>query len=181
MKVDSMTEIPAGTWAIDPIHTSVEFRVKHLGISTYSGRFNEVSGTIVTGAGSIDSVDGTAKAASVAVSDEGLIGHLKSPDFFDADANPDIKFVSKSVTLNGDTLTMTGDFTLRGVTKELELKGELEGVGNDLYGNTKLGVTAEGVINRGDFGLNFNAALDSGAQAVGERVKLLLHVEAVKQ
>ena len=176
-----MASIPAGTWAIDPVHSSVEFKVKHLGISTYSGRFNDVSGTLETTDQGITSLEGRARTESVHVADENLIGHLKGPDFFDAAAHPEISFASKQATVSGDDLVVTGDLTLRGVSNAVELKGELEGVGNDSYGNTKLGFTLEGVINRNDFGVSWNAALDSGAQAVGERVKLVLHGQAVKQ
>ena len=176
-----MASIPAGTWSIDPVHTSVEFKVKHLGISTYSGRFNDVSGSIESSDGAITRLTGTAKTESIDVADSNLIGHLKSPDFFDAAAHPEITFSSTSAQIAGDDLIVQGDLTLRGVTKPVELKGELEGVGDDHMGNTKLGFSLEGVINRNDFGVTWNAALDNGGQVVGERVKLVLHGQAVKE
>ncbi len=177
-----MASIPAGTWAIDASHSSAGWAVKHLGISTFRGTFPDVSGTIETTDDAITAINGTVQIASLKTVDEQQTGHLMSPDFFDAANHPTGMFTSTSVqSLGDDKLRVTGDLTLRGVTLPAELDVEIEGVGPDPYGNTRLGLTATGVIDRMAYGITWNAPLDTGAVAVGERVKLEWMIEGIKQ
>lgn len=174
--------IPDTTWAIDPVHSSVGFEVKHLGVSTYRGNFPGVSGTITTLAGEVTAVDGTTEITSLVTQDQNLTGHLFSPDFFDADNHPTGRFVATGIAQKASgEITINGDLTLRGVTKSATLTGEVEGAGADMYGNTRLGISVSGKINRTEYGINWNAPLDNGMVAVAETVKLVWHVEAIAQ
>jgi polyisoprenoid-binding protein YceI len=173
--------IPDATWALDPVHSSVGFEVKHLGVATYRGNFPGVSGAITTAGGTVTAADGATEIKSLVTQDQTLTGHLFSPDFFDADNHPTGRFVATSIQQDGSDLTINGDLTLRGVTKPATLTGEVEGVGPDPYGNTRIGISVSGKINRTDYGINWNAPLDNGMVAVAESVKLVWHVEAIAQ
>ncbi len=176
-----MADIPAGTWAIDPVHSSVGFEVKHLGVSTYRGSFPGVEGTIETIEGAVTSVQGTAHIESLTTQDVQLTGHLMSPDFFDQANHPTGTFASTRIESDGNgKLKVVGELTLRGVTQPVELKGELEGVGPDPYGNTRIGISAAGFIDRTKFGLNWNVPLSDAVVAVGEKVKLVWNAEGIK-
>ena len=177
-----MADIPAGTWVIDPVHSSVGFEVKHLGVSTYRGSFPGVEGTIETIEGSVTSVQGTARIESLTTQDVQLTGHLMSPDFFDQANYPTGTFASTKIESDGNgKLKVVGNLTLRGVTRPVELEGELEGVGPDPYGNTRIGISAAGFIDRTKFGLNWNVPLGDAVVAVGEKVKLVWNAEGIKQ
>jgi polyisoprenoid-binding protein YceI len=177
-----MSDIPAGTWAIDPIHSSFGFEVKHLGVSTYRGSFPGVEGAIETTDGAVTSVAGTARIDSLVTQDVQLTGHLMSPDFFDQANHPTGTFASTSIVSDGNgKLKVVGTLTLRGVTQPVELAGELEGVGPDGYGNTRIGISAAGFIDRTKFGLSWNVPLGDTAVAVGEKVKLVWNAEGIKQ
>jgi polyisoprenoid-binding protein YceI len=176
-----MADIPAGTWALDPVHSSIGFEVKHLGVSTYRGSVPGIEGAIETTDGAVTSVQGTAQIDSLVTQDVQLTGHLMSPDFFDQANFPTGSFASTSVALDGDRVTITGNLTLRGVTLPIELEGELEGVGPDPYGNTRIGLSASGFIDRTKFGLNWNVPLGDTIVAVSEKVKLVWNAEAIKQ
>jgi polyisoprenoid-binding protein YceI len=183
MSTTVATEIPTGTWSIDPVHSSIGFGVKHFGVSTFRGSFSGAAGSIVTEDGAVRSVDGTVKLENLVTEEPQLTGHLHSEDFFDAASHPEITFKSTAVEIvEADKLRISGDLTIRGVTRAVELDAELEGVGDDPYGNTRLGITATGAVDRTDWGITWNAPpLANGALAVGERVALTLHVEAVRQ
>ena len=161
------TQIPTGTWSIDPVHSSIGFGVKHFGVSTFRGSFSGAAGSIVTDDGAIRSVDGT----------------VRLEDFFDAANHPEITFKSTSIEqLDADRLRINGELEIRGVTRPVELDAEIEGAGDDPYGNTRLGITATGAIDRTDWGITWNAPpLDNGALVVSESVAITLHVEAVRQ
>lgn len=176
----SPVQLPTATWAIDPIHSTIGFAVRHLGITTYRGSFPGAAGGIETRDGAIAAVQGTIRVADLVTQDANLTGHLLTPDFFDAATYPEAGFVSTAVEQGDDgSLRISGDLTLRGVTRPVELVGEVEGVGQDAYGNTKLGLTVRGVIDRTEFGVSWNAPLANGALAVAEKVKLELDVQAV--
>lgn len=183
MSTTVATEIPTGTWSIDPVHSSIGFGVKHFGVSTFRGSFTAAAGSLVSEDGAIRAVDGTVLIANLATEEPQLTGHLASEDFFDAANHPEITFKSTAVeTLEADKLRISGDLTIRGVTRPVELDAEIEGAGDDPYGNTRLGLTATGAVDRTDWGITWNAPpLANGALVVGERVALTLHVEAIKQ
>jgi polyisoprenoid-binding protein YceI len=177
------TEIPTGTWSIDAVHSSIGFGVKHFGVSTFRGSFSGAAGSLVSEDGAIRSVDGTVRLENLVTEEPQLTGHLHSADFFDAANHPEITFRSTAIeTVDADKLRIAGDLTIRGVTRPVELDAEIEGAGDDPYGNTRLGITATGAVDRSDWGITWNAPpLANGALAVGERVALTIHVEAVKQ
>jgi polyisoprenoid-binding protein YceI len=177
------TQIPTGTWSIDAVHSSIGFGVKHFGVSTFRGNFSGAAGSLVTDGGEIRSINGTVKIENLATEEPQLTGHLHSEDFFDAPNHPEITFASTEIeTVDADKLRITGDLTIRGVTRPVELDAEIEGAGDDPYGNTRLGITATGAVDRSDWGITWNAPpLANGALVVGERVALTLHVEAIKQ
>lgn len=172
------------TYNIDASHSEVGFDVKHF-FSKVHGSFKEFSGTIVFDAADVKNikVDATAKSASVFTNNDKRDGHLRGADFFAADSLPNITFKSTSVKANGkDKYLVTGDFTLRGVTKQVTFNGEFlgagsVGVGGQAWG-TKAGFTASAVINRKDFGMNWNKTLDQGGLMLGEDVTITLAIEA---
>jgi polyisoprenoid-binding protein YceI len=175
------TTIPTGTWSVDPVHSSVGFGVKHLGVSTFRGTFAEPTGTVRTADGEIVAVEGTVKAASLSTQEAQLTGHLLSGDFFDAESNPEIRFTSTSVSAVEDgRFAIDGELEIRGVARPVRLDAEIEGVGQDPYGNERIGIAARGAVNRGDYGITFNIPLANGQFAIGERVSLELQVEVVR-
>ncbi|MGA2455328.1 MAG: YceI family protein [Solirubrobacteraceae bacterium] len=176
----TQTALPTGTWNVDPVHSSVEFHVKHLGIATVKGHFNEFEGTLVVGDDGI-TASGSVKVASVDTRESQRDEHLRSPDFFDAENHPEITFKSTSVRpLDEDTYEIEGDFTIRGITRPLKLEASVEGTESDPQGNQRVGLAATAQINRSDYDIKFNMALGSGNFAVGEKVKILLDISAVK-
>jgi polyisoprenoid-binding protein YceI len=177
------TQIPTGTWSIDAVHSSIGFGVKHFGVSTFRGSFSGAAGSLVTEDGAIRAIEGTVRLENLDTEEPQLTGHLHSEDFFDAANHPEITFRSTAIeTVEADRLRITGDLTIRGVTRPVELDAEIEGAGEDPYGNSRLGITATGAVDRSDWGITWNAPpLANGALAVGERVALTLHVEAVRQ
>jgi polyisoprenoid-binding protein YceI len=175
------TRIESGTYDIDTVHSQVGFEVKHLGISTFRGSFSGFEGSIAVGEDGIEQINGTIDVASVEVPDKTLAGHLLSPDFFDAENHPQGSFVSTGVEADGESsYRVTGDFTLRGVTRPIELAVEVEGSGPGMDGSAILSLVASGIINRNDFGISWGATVESGAAVVAEKVKLVLTIEAVK-
>lgn len=177
----AITTLPTGTWNVDPVHSRVGFRAKHLGISTVRGQFHEFEGQFVIGDDGSATVSGSAKAASIDTSEPGRDAHLKSADFFDAESYPEITFQSTSITATDeDTYEITGDLTLHGVTKPITLIAEIGGSEEDPYGNTRVGLEATGELSRSEFGMKFNAALGSGNMVVADKVKLDLDISAIK-
>lgn len=178
---EQAVKIETGTYAIDAVHSHVGFEVKHLGISTFRGNFGAFEGKITVGENGIEAIEGSIDIASVNVPEEQLIGHLLSPDFFDAENHPKGTFVSTRVSqTDGATYEVTGDLTLRGSTNPVTLEVEVEGAGVGPTGDSVLSLQASGVINRNDYGISWGATLDSGAAVVAEKVRLVLTVEAVK-
>ncbi len=175
--------LPTGTWSADPSHSTVGFAVKHLGIATVRGNFAKFDGTLEIGEDLASArAYGTAEAASVDTGDDGRDTHLRSADFFDAEQHPEIAFTSKAITATGDeTFEITGEMTIRGVTRDLALHAEITGTEEDPWGNERVGLEVTGQLNRGDYGMTFNQALGSGNMLVSDKVKLALDISAVKQ
>lgn len=176
-----MISITPGTHAIDATHSNVEFAVKHMMISTVKGRFGDVSGTVTVPASGEPTVDVTINAASIDTRVDARDNHLRSADFFDVEKYPTLRFVSSSAKRTDDGYTLTGNLTIRGVTKPVTLEVTDEGTGIDPWGNTKSAFSARGRINRSDFGLTWNAALETGGVLVSEEVKLAFDVQLVAQ
>ena len=174
----NITELPAGTWALDPTHSEVGFVARHLMVTKVRGSFSEVEGTVTVKDDVLDSVaDVTIKTASVSSGTADRDGHLRSADFFDVETFPEMRFVSTSFT--GDKLT--GDLTIKGITKPVTLDVDFNGVATDPWGNTKAAFEAEGEIDRTQWGLNWNAALETGGVLVSEKIKLKLDVQLALQ
>jgi polyisoprenoid-binding protein YceI len=167
--------IPTGTWNADPTHSQVDFAVKHLGISTVRGTFSDFSSTLVGGEHSM--LTGSIKLASVSTKDPDRDAHLSSPDFFDTGRFPEATFEATFVSPE----KVTGNFTLKGVTKAIELSASLAEPMTDPHGNERIGLELEGEINRNDYGVSFNMALPTGGLALGEKVKLFASLSFVKE
>jgi polyisoprenoid-binding protein YceI len=174
--------LPVGTWKVDPVHSSVEFQVKHLGIATVKGLFKEFEGTLEASPDGAVAY-GTVNTASVDTREPQRDEHLRSADFFEVERYPEIGFRSSAIRATGeDEFEIVGELTIHGVTREVTLEATVEGVElQDHQGNTRVGVSARGQINRSDFEMRFNAALGSGNLVVGDKVKILVEVSAVKQ
>ena len=178
----SQLNVPAGTWQIDPSHSGVNFSVRHMMVSKVRGRFGSFTGTIAIADNVLDSsVEATIDVASVHTNDNTRDEHLRSADFFDVAAYPTITFLSTKLEKVGDDYRLTGDLTIKGTTRRVTLDLEVGGVGQDPWGNSRLGVTASGSVNRKDFGLTWNAPLETGGVLVGDKINLDLEVEAVLQ
>jgi polyisoprenoid-binding protein YceI len=173
----TLTELPTGTWAVDAAHTEVGFTARHLMVSKVRGSFSDVEGTVtVAEPFSASSVRAAVRLASVDTGSADRDAHLKSADFFDVENNPEMTFVSTEVTED----TLKGDLTIKGVTRPVEFDLEFGGVATDPWGNTKAGFEAEAEINRKDFGLEWNVALEGGGVLVSEKIKIKLDVQLLK-
>jgi polyisoprenoid-binding protein YceI len=172
----------AGTWSIDPVHSTVEFVARHMVVSKVRGRFRTFSGTIVTAENPLES-SATAEIDlnSIDTGTEQRDNHIRSADFFDVAAYPTMTYRSTGVSLDGDDYILHGQLTLKGVTKDVPLKLKLNGFGPDAYGGTRAGFTAIGEINRKDFGVNFHALMETGGAVVSDKIQLHLEIEAVLQ
>ncbi|HVZ50066.1 MAG TPA: YceI family protein [Gemmatimonadaceae bacterium] len=167
-------------WTIDTTHAGVEFAVKHLMISTVKGRFTRFSGTGTTGSdGALASVTMTIDASSIDTNTAQRDAHLRSPDFFDVAAYPEITFRSTAIDQRGSDVAITGELTMRGVTKPVTLTGEYTGPSKDPWGNQRAALAVDAKINRKDWGLTWNQALETGGVVVADEVKLRIEVEAV--
>lgn len=161
----------AGTWNFVGVHSSADFSIKYL-VAKFRARFEELDATFADG-----KLSGAVKVASIDVKDENFKGHLMSPDFFDAEQHPEISFASQVLDIDGDTLTLDGELTVKGVTKPVHATGTVNGPTEDFMGNTRLGFTLETTINRTEFGVSWNADLPKGGRALSDEVTLLVELE----
>lgn len=169
------TDLLGSTWTLDPAHTVVEFAVKHLMISTVKGRFGAVTGSLTIGPRDLYDahLQVDIEAASIDTREEKRDAHLRSPDFLDVERFPRLTFVTRKVTGDlADEFAVAGDLTIRGVTKPVVLKARNEGRMTDPWGQEKLGFSATTKINRLDFGLQWNVALETGGVLVGDEVRI---------
>ena len=170
--------VPAGTWRSDPVHSSLEFAVKHMVVATFRGRLADFEATLVAGADGEATLEGAAKVTSVITPEENLNAHLQSPDFFDAERHPEVRFRSSRIVREGeDGIVVEGEITLKGVTRPVELRGTIAGPVVGLGDSERLGLEIEGVVDRTEFGLNWNAPLPEGGFVVGNAVRLIAHLE----
>jgi polyisoprenoid-binding protein YceI len=180
-------EIPgyvAGTWAIDPVHSEVSFTVRHMMVSKVRGRFDTFEGTIVTGASPLDStVTASVDLSSINTGQEQRDAHIRSADFFEVEKYPNMTFASTGVRQDGGDFLLDGDLTLKGITRPVTFKLDVNGFGPDAYGGTRVGFSATTEINRSDFGVNFNGPIPGvpGGVAVSEKVTINLEIEGVLQ
>lgn len=162
-------------WTIDPAHTTVGFSARHMGLSTVRGGFKSFRGEVELDAADLTKTRGRAEidAASIDTGNADRDNHLRGPDFFDAERFPKITFEIKRVTANGDgTFKITGDLEMHGVTREVDLEYEHAGEGRDPFGNHKLGGELRGTVNRRDWGLNWNVALEAGGFLVSDKIRI---------
>ena len=170
----------AGTWTIDPVHSDLSFTVRHMMVSKVRGAFRTFAGEIVTADNPLESsATATIDMSSIDTNNDQRDAHLRTSDFFDVEHHPVMTYRSTGVRLEDGELVVDGELTLRGVTKHVPLRVEFNGIGPDAYGGTRAGFTATATINRRDFGVNWNAALESGGVVVGDKVTLHLEIEAV--
>jgi polyisoprenoid-binding protein YceI len=176
-----LSQLTPGTWNVDPTHSSVGFVARHLMITKVRGRFTDFSGTIEIAPDPLQSsVTATVNLASVDTGDEGRDTHLRSVDFFDAEKFPTLTFVSTGVKEDGDDYKLLGDLTINGVTRHVEFDLEFEGVNTDPWNNTKAAFSAETEVNRKEWGLEWNVALETGGVLVGDKVKIQLDIQAAR-
>ena len=184
MTTATATSADTTTWNLDPVHSAAEFKVKHMMISNVKGSFSGLSGVLTEhlSDATLSSVEASVPVATVTTGDEKRDGHLKSADFFDAGKYPSLHFKSTKVVRKGDgDYAVTGDLTIHGVTNPVTFAVEGPSTpAKDPWGNTRIGLSATGKINRKDFGLNWNAALESGGFLVGEEVHITLDVQFIK-
>ena len=164
------TEIPTGTWGVDPVHSTIGFAVKHNVIATFRGTFGEVEGALGP-----DGLTGVAKVESIAVGEPNLKGHLLSPDFFDAERHPELTFSSREIRVADGAVEVEGEITIKGMTKPIVLTGSVTGPVED-----RIGLELETVVDRREFGLDWNAPLPTGGFAVGNDVTIRGELELVK-
>ena len=173
------------TWGVDPTHSDVQFKIRHLMITNVSGSFNIFQASVETEGEDFSKakVTFTADVESITTGSEQRDGHLKSPDFFDAATYPQIKFTTtKAEPVDNDgSYTLYGDLTIRDVTKNVKMSVEFGGVVKDGYGNTKAGFTINGKIHRKDFGLTWNAATEAGGLLLSDEVKLMAEIQLIEQ
>jgi polyisoprenoid-binding protein YceI len=180
-------EIPgyvAGTWAIDPVHSEVSFTVRHMMVSKVRGRFDTFEGTIVTGADPLSStVTASVDLSSINTGQEQRDAHIRSADFFEVEKHTHMTFASTGVRADGGDFLLDGDLTLKGISRPVTFKLDVNGFGPDAYGGTRVGFSATTEINRSDFGVNFNGPIPGvpGGVAVSEKVTINLEIEGVLQ
>ena len=183
MATRTTTLVPAGTWEVDPAHSSVEFSVKHMGIANVRGRFTEFQGTVEVGKDAWSAkARGSIKVASIDTGEQQRDTHLRSADFFDVDACPEITFESTRVEpIDDDSSRVFGNLTMHGVTREIKLDLVLQGTDTDPWGNERAGAEVQGFLNRKDFDMKFNQALGSGNLLVGDKVRIAIEISCIRK
>src|SRR3954452_6420276 len=171
------TFAPAGTWAADPVHSNVSFEVGYAGVNAFRGGFKEFT-AVLTG----ETLEGSAKVASVDVKDEQLNGHLQTPDFFDAARFPEITFTATELTRDANAVSAKGELTIKGVTKPIELTGAIaDAPATDPFGRERLGLRLESSVDRNEYGVSWNAPNQSGGNYLADDVKLIAELALVRQ
>jgi polyisoprenoid-binding protein YceI len=180
MSISTETAIPAGTYTLDTVHSHVGFAVKHMVVATFRGTFEKYDATLWVDEDGTARLIGTVDVGSVEVKDENLAAHLQSPEFFDAERHPELRFESDSIRVEDGRAVVDGRLTIKGQTRPIEARGAIVGPHEDIAGNTKLGLELTAVIDRTEFDLNWNAPLPKGGVALGNEVTLSVDLELVK-
>ena len=178
MTTATQQRLPAATWSIDPVHSTVGFAVKYM-VATFRAEFDRYEATLDT-TGDEPRLSGSVDPTSIVIKDPNLSAHLQSPDFFDSERHPAIRFESTSFRTEGDELIVDGDLTIKGETRRVEGRGELTPVHEDLQGSERVGVHLEALIDRSHFGVSWNAPLPKGGLALANDTKLLVDLFFVK-
>jgi polyisoprenoid-binding protein YceI len=167
--------LPTGTWQVDRVHSSIGFAVDYMA-GTFHGTFGDFDAVVADGV-----LNGSAKVASVQVKDENLAAHLRGPDFFDAQAHPELTFTSKAINRDGERVTIDGEITIKGHTEACEITGEISAPIADPYGGERFGLKLQTVVDRGTFGVSWNNPLPSGEPALADEVKITAELQLSKQ
>ncbi len=178
MSTAILTVAPAGTWQLDPVHSHVGFEVDYLG-GSFKGALRKVEAQLARddrGA----TLEGVAEVSSVDVKDENLAGHLLAPDFFDAERHPQLRFSAEQIALDGEVVTVDGEITIKGVTKPVTVTGTAVAPVTDYLGNERIGLKVEATVDRTEFGVDWNAQLPSGDQALSNDVRIAAELYFVK-
>jgi polyisoprenoid-binding protein YceI len=173
-------QLPTGTWKLDPVHSSASFAVKHMVVATFRGRFEDFDGTLEVAEDGTGKLVGTVDPSSIVVKDENLAGHLQSPDFFDTERYPQLRFESDSLRIEGDEAILEGQLTIKDNTHPVTARGAYVGPHEDIAGTTKIGIALETEVDRTKFGLNWNAPLPKGGFALSNEVTLIVELELAK-
>jgi polyisoprenoid-binding protein YceI len=174
MSTTETQAIPAGAWAVDKVHSSIGFAVDFMA-GTFNGTFSDFDAVVAEGV-----LKGSAKVASVEVKDSNLEAHLQSPDFFDAERNPELTFASRSIERNGDTIRIDGDITIKGHTEPVEITGSISDPIADPYGGERFGLKLGAVVDRTAFGISWNNPLPSGEPALANEVRIVVELQLSK-
>jgi len=178
----ALPDIPAGKWKVDPVHSRVGFVARHLMVTKVRGTFKEYNADVIVGENPLDSqVSVVVQMESIDTGNSDRDGHLRTNDFFDVPQHPTMTFESTGFAADGDDYTMTGDLTIRGVTRPVTFEIEFEGVTPDMWGGTRAGISAAATVNRKDWGIEWNAVLETGGVAVADKVQLELDIQMVKE
>jgi polyisoprenoid-binding protein YceI len=178
----SPATLPAGTYRLDPVHSSASFAVKHMVVATFRGRFEDFDATLTVDDGGNARLSGVVQVGSIELKDENLKAHVGSPDFFDLERYPEIRFEASQIEIgDGGELSVAGDLTIKDQTHRVESTGTISGPAVTFGDVTKLGVTLETVIDRTQYGLNWNAPLPKGGVALANDVKLTVELELARE
>ena len=175
MSTTETQAVPAGTWAVDKVHSNVGFAVDYMA-GTFTGTFSDFDASVTNGV-----VKGSAKVASVQVKDENLEQHLQSPDFFDAERNPELTFESKSIDRDGDQVKIDGEITIKGHTEPVEITGVVTDAFDDPFGGTRFRLKLEAKVDRDKFGVSWNNPLPSGEPALSNEVRISAELQLVQE
>ena len=179
--MSSINDLTPGTWNIDASHSTVGFTARHLMISKVHGTFGAFSGVLTIAEDRLgSSVSASVDTTSVTTGDSARDAHIKNEDFLNVEQFPTFNFASKSIATKGSNYELSGDLTIKGVTKPVTMQLEFDGVATDPWGNKKSAFTAETEINRKEFGLEWNVALEAGGVLVGDKIKIVLDIQAVQ-
>jgi polyisoprenoid-binding protein YceI len=179
--MSTVTALPAGTWSLDPTHTHIGFTVRHMMVAKVRGSFSDFSAEITVAENPLEStLSAVVQMASIDTGNGDRDGHLRTNDFFSIDEFPTMTLTSTSIESKGDDYVLHADLTIKGVTKPVAFDLEFAGTGQDPWGNTKAGFSASATINRKDFGIEWNAPLETGGVLIGEQVKIEIDAELLK-
>lgn len=182
MSTDTVTQqtVPTGTWTADPVHSSARFEIGHSGVATFRGGFSTIEAKLE--GGEKPRLTGAVKAEEIEIGEPQLKGHLLSPDFFDAKNSPRVRFTSTELRIADDgEVQLKGELEIRAETREVEARGRLSYIAEDLGGQERIGLSLESAIDRSDYGLNWQAELPSGGQALAYEVKLNVELELTRE
>lgn len=176
MSITTQQQVPTGTWNADPIHSTANFAVKHMGVGTFRAGFKTIEARLADGV-----LEGRVPVESVSIDQPDLRGHVLAADFLDAATYPEVSFVSRDLRVDGDRLELDGDLTIRGITQPVNATGTIEGPGEDIAGKRRLAISLETIVDRTAHGLTWNAELPKGGKVLGERVTLSVELELVQE